>query len=167
MTTQLRSLAVWKWGLLLSLWCGCLYSVLRVTEIPGNWGHWICGPWGCGPRLQALVACHGFWLVLLFPAAIIFSAALPSRHVRLIGTLVAGLGTAAILLVAVIQGCTWLPVTLHPYYFGQRVLFSVATMVELPMVQFVFIGLLLRYLAKSHDRRESTEEGRGVKGPEA
>lgn len=166
MTTQLRSLAVWKWGLLLSLWCGCLYSVLRVTEIPGNWGHWICGPWGCGPRLQALVACHGFWLVLLVPAAMILNEALPSRQLRLIGTLVAGLGAAGILLVALIQGCTWLPVTPRPYYFGQRVLFSVATTVEFPMVQFVCIGLLLRYLAKSRDRRESTEGGE-AKGPEA
>ncbi|TWU09341.1 hypothetical protein CA54_45820 [Symmachiella macrocystis] len=160
MTTQLRSLAVWKWGLLLLLWCGCLYGVLRVTEIPGDWGHWICGPWGCGPKLQALVACHGFWLVLLAPPTIIFCAALPTRQVRLIGTLLAGWGAAAVLIVTLIQGWTWLPVALHPIYFGQRVLFCIATTVEIPIVQFVCIGLLLRYLAKSRDRREAAEGDR-------
>jgi len=162
MTTQLRSLAVWKWGLLLLLWGCCLYGVLRVTEIPGNWGHWICGPWGCGPRLQALVACHGFWLVLLVPAAIVLNASLPARHVQLIGILLAGLGAVAVVLVVVIQGLTWLPEAQRPLYFGQRVLFMIATTIEIPMLQFFFTGLLLRQLAKLRDRRDSGKSSGAV-----
>ncbi len=142
-----------KWGLLIALWGGGLYGALRITELPGNWGHGICGPWGCGPRLQALVACHLFWLVLLIPAGVVVGQALEVSHVRLAGTLLVGMGALAVIAVAVYEGVTWLPATPHPEYYGQRILFTIAMLVDVPIAQTLLLGLFFRRRATVRERR--------------
>ena len=40
-------------------------------------GHSICGPWGCGPPTEALLAMHCFWLVSLLVAAFALKQSFP------------------------------------------------------------------------------------------
>ena len=61
------SAATLKFCFGMTLWSGLLFGSLSVANLPGDWGHGICGPWGCGPPMQALVACHFAWLVVLAP----------------------------------------------------------------------------------------------------
>ena len=66
----------------LLIWIAALYGVLQAGPYLGDLGYGICGPWGCGPTLDALTVYHGFWLVLiggLTTAAIQFCSAATLR----------------------------------------------------------------------------------------
>ena len=63
MSRSLMWLSAWLTG-----WGLTLAGTLSIASLPGDWGNSICGAWGCGPPLQALVACHASWVVVLIPA---------------------------------------------------------------------------------------------------
>jgi hypothetical protein len=63
MSRSLIWLSAWLTG-----WGLTLAGTLSIASLPGDWGNSICGAWGCGPPLQALVACHASWVVVLIPA---------------------------------------------------------------------------------------------------
>lgn len=44
--------------LLLLAWGLALFAALKLNDAPVDWGH-VCGPWGCGPPLKALVGRGG------------------------------------------------------------------------------------------------------------
>lgn len=56
-----------KWILALLLWGGAIIGSLQIAHIRGDWGINICGMWGCGAPVQALVACHLTWSLVLAP----------------------------------------------------------------------------------------------------
>jgi hypothetical protein len=60
------SIITLKNGLKLSAWAAMLFAALSITNLPGNWGHSVCGVWGCGPPTQVLVGCHLAWFAVLF-----------------------------------------------------------------------------------------------------
>ena len=62
-------------GLLFGAWVFALLGTLQVHRWEGLLGgHAICGPWGCGPFLSALIGYHGFWLILLLLPAWLLAA---------------------------------------------------------------------------------------------
>ena len=69
-------------------WGGACLAVLQPARWPDLFGeHSVCGPWGCGPPMSALVAVHGFWLVV-FAAVVRGSTvgmARPHRRLRTLG----------------------------------------------------------------------------------
>ena len=132
-------------GIGLCVWAAMLWGVLRVANLPGDWGHGICGPWGCGPPLQALVACHGFWLVLTLPiVCMLISGLSPHWRIRLgVGLFLTGV--AGLTAIVVYQAVVWLPDAL-PFqraYFPQRCLFVLATLVDWPVVPLLLSGTVL------------------------
>ena len=48
-------------------WALAAFGALSLANLPGEYGHSLCGPWGCLPPLQALAAMHLFWVVVLGP----------------------------------------------------------------------------------------------------
>jgi hypothetical protein len=95
--------------------------------------------------LQALVSCHGFWLFLLLPPAVVLRKTLMPGQRRLVGTVLAGLGILALLGLAVYETLTWLPITHSLRYFPHRILFVTATTVEIPACELLLAGLFLRW----------------------
>src|SRR5262249_34262953 len=89
-------------------WGLALYSALQVGRLDLRAEHGICGPWGCGPPPEALVACHLFWLVLLFPPALVVAARLAPRRVRTLGWALAVAASLGIAAVVVHEAETWL-----------------------------------------------------------
>ena len=59
--------SLFKTMLMLLLWEAGLYAVLNVRQVESLNVHAICGTWGCGPPLSALISWHGFWLLLVAP----------------------------------------------------------------------------------------------------
>src|SRR6202034_2817596 len=61
------------WLLASCAWGVCLKWALLLQYLPAStFGqHTVCGPWGCGPPLPVLLACHTFWMVLLAPPAVV------------------------------------------------------------------------------------------------
>jgi len=152
---------VWHWGISLCLWGASLYGALSLRYLPGNWGHGICGPWGCGPTLQALVAYHTFWLMLLIPPAIAVACCLDQVVVRRVGLVLMLLGGGAIAAICVTQCLTWLPETRAAEYLPQRCLFCIATAVDLPAAQLFCVGSALRWLFRPERLCEKTDDSPG------
>lgn len=134
-------------GLWLTAWTAAIAACLSVRSWPGNWGHWICGPWGCGPPLQALVACHSAWLVLLLPPAVVLSQhQWPSpAALRKLGTILIGVAIAVLGVIAARQRMDWWSTAQgwQQEYFWQRCGFIVATTVDMPVVQMLIAGMYL------------------------
>ena len=82
-------------------WAAALFGVLSLQYLPDRFfgEHSVCGPWGCGAPLPALLACHGFWLVLFAPATVYAARQLKPQTVWRLGAglvSLAGLGLVAV-----------------------------------------------------------------------
>ena len=147
-------ISAWIWR---SVWCLVTWSIalgatLSIASWPGDWGHGVCGPWGCGPPLQALVACHAAWLVVLFPPTLWIRMRGSFALCRRIGWLVLAAGVLGILGLSLRESLTWLSHSdeLHRSYWPQRIGFVLITLVDVPLVQLALAGVAL--LTKRGDR---------------
>ena len=125
-------------------WAAGLFGVLQVHQLEGWFGHALCGPWGCGPPVSALIGYHGFWLLLMLLPAWWLKQQLSSAALRRLGTgllLVAAVGIA--MLLAIDGWQTWQRTAMRPYML-QRGFFRLATFVDFPLVQLGLIGWWLR-----------------------
>jgi hypothetical protein len=132
------------WGAGGVLWFAGLEGVLQLQKLPAATlgGHDVCGPWGCGPPLPVLVACHGFWLTLIGPAAVLAAVYLPRKWVWRLGIAMAAAGLCGLAGLAVWEAASWLPQAsaLQRQYLGHRYLFALVTLVDVPIMQFLAIG---------------------------
>lgn len=132
-------------GLALIVWASALLAALSITNLPVNWGHSICGVWGCGPPLQALVGCHLAWLVVLGPLVELVTRSSPRpSDLRLhLGKLLCLIGASLLLTVVVYQRVMWWPAVseMQQNYFWQRCGFIVVTSVDVPILPMMVVGL--------------------------
>ncbi len=148
-------------------WSGMLLASLSVAKLPGDWGHGICGAWGCGPPTQALVACHLAWLVALTPP-VVFIMYWSRRAQCRVGFLLTALSICAVLALIAYQRIVWRPEAYEwqRSFFWQRCGFCLATTVDVPILQMFGLGLVLLYAApsgRSHKGESSdSEEVRGT-----
>ena len=135
------------WGLEGLLWFASLYGVLQLQRLPdASFGpHSVCGPWGCGAPLPALLACHGFWTLLIAPPAILAATYLPAAWVRRLGIGLVAAAACGLIAVVAWEAATWLPQVLpsQQRFFLQRCLFSIATLTDVPLVQVLIAGCTL------------------------
>lgn len=129
----------------LAMWGGCLAGALAIANLPWDLGHAICGPWGCGPPMQALVACHLAWFVVLVPPAVLlvrWSKASNTMR-RRVGLLLVALAGAVLLAMMVYERLTWWPRASEwqRAHFWQRCGFVIATTVDVPVIQVLLIGV--------------------------
>ena len=144
-------------------------GALSIAQFSGDWGHGVCGPWGCGPPTQALIACHLAWLVILTPPAVLLSrrTARPHRRLGMAFVLVA---LAALLAVILYQRATWWSSASQWQrpFFWQRCGFCIVTAIDLPIVQTLVVGVLLiagpprRARTRPGDEQLAEETGRGT-----
>jgi hypothetical protein len=141
MTLKVRHLA---WVL---AWAGAVFGLQFLATLPGDlgealFGHSLCGPWGCLPPLQALVAMHALWVLLLIPLVLWAVRYWPPVWLWAFGAALTGLGLLGLGVVTgwEVQQC-WLKFPdLRPYVV-QRVLYVLATMTHVPLVQVTLAGL--------------------------
>lgn len=128
-------------------WAGGLLGVLSLQYLPDRFfgEHSVCGPWGCGAPPPALLACHGFWLVLFAPATIFAARRLRPRAVWRSGAALVLLACVGLVGVGVWQALTWWPAvdnSLHKFAV-QRYLFVLATLVDVPVLETLLAGVTL------------------------
>ena len=58
-------------GLYLLGWFGLMFVGLQIQQL--DLGHWLCGQWGCGPPVAAVLGMHVFWLAVILPPSIMAS----------------------------------------------------------------------------------------------
>lgn len=143
----------------LTIWSLVLVGALSIATQPGDWGHSICGAWGCGPPLQALIGCHLAWIVVLLPAGIWLRFSLPNGYRSVIGWSALAISVLGIVGLVCYEWITWWNVAkeFQREYFRERVMFSIATRIELPLIQLFFVGLLLVLPRSERIRRDSLE----------
>lgn len=128
-------------------WSAALAATLSIAQSHGDWGHAICGPWGCGPPLQALVSCHLSWLIVLAPPAILLhrSGRVSSGTTQRFGVLLSVASIIGLMLIVVFERLTWWPMVgeWQRGYFWHRCAFEVVTMVDLPTLQLFALGIYL------------------------
>ncbi len=128
-------------------WAVCLGATLSIANSPGDWGHSICGAWGCGPPLQALVSCHLSWFVVLTPLAIALGMTnrVSGATLHKIGASLCIASVAMLVAIVVHERMTWWPLVgeWQRGFFWQRCGFYVATMIDVPTVQLLVLGLYL------------------------
>ncbi len=132
----------WKLG----LWGLATWSVLRLHDAPIAQTHTICGPWGCGPTISALLAAHGFWLLVAIPGAFWVGMRLRSGRAVALGWVCLGLGGAGIVAVG-LGGVMDRPKAASRLqarsFLTERVLFALATTVQVPLFPTAIAGLIL------------------------
>lgn len=127
------------------VWAALLFGALSMAVMPLDWGHSVCGIWGCGPPTHVLAACHLSWLVILTPlSALVATRFSAPTVVRTAFFLVAG-SVAVMLSFLAYEAITWLPQSnsFQAGFFWRRWLFVMVTMVDVPVFETLLLGLIL------------------------
>ena len=142
------------------VWGFVFLGALSIGHVRADWGHSVCGPWGCGPPLQALVACHLSWLVVLIPLTALIQTRVTEGYQRLLGTVLITFGLAGVVGIIAYEFFTWWPSAneYHRRYLWQRLGFSIVTQIDLPVIESIVTGCLVcvhagnRYLRSRQQR---------------
>ncbi len=131
----------------LIVWATALYGALSVSNLAGDWGHSVCGPWGCGPPTQALVGCHLAWLVILAPLALSVGPMgnISAGNRLRIGQALIYVGLLLLSGIVAYQTLAWWPNVSEwqQRFFWQRLGFVIVTTVDVPMLQILVAGVTL------------------------
>lgn len=102
------------------------------------------------PPVQALVALHTFWVVLLVPPIVWVGRHGQPSIVRRLGCLLLTLASLGLVLLICREAIIWLPSVdqSERRYLGQRILFVLATMTDFPLVQLTLAGLVCWIVGK-------------------
>lgn len=141
-STGMTSLLSLRNLLLFGSWSLALIGSLQIHQLGGRLGHAVCGPWGCGPPVAALIGYHTFWCLLIFPAALILRVRWCPRACRHLGVglLIVGIvGTVALLL---IDGFNNAAAETYPLRWS---MFRIVTFVDFPLLQLALTGVWLRF----------------------
>jgi len=131
---------------LLAAWAAALFGTLQVHQLEGLFGHAICGPWGCGPPVSALLGYHGFWFLLILPLAAIFKSRLSRTKARSFGHGFLLLSAAGIVALLLLEGMNNSAAEKYPLRWCA---FRVATFVDFPLIQLGLAGLWLQWKTRS------------------
>ena len=119
------------------------------------------------PPLQALLALHGLWCLVLFPLVVGAIRCWPTRRLRLVtrfATLVAVIGLAVMI---GLQTIIWLPEARSDYrrYLPQRIVFVIATSPEVPLVPSLLAVVACWIAARRRRSPEQPVAGRATNFP--
>lgn len=134
-----------RYALGLPVWAGLIYGTLQLHDKDLGLGHGICGPWGCGPPIEALIGFHGFSLLLVLPIALLLGLYLSSDSRKKLGSVLLWGALAALLVYMIQDGVVFFRRAKSAEHLIQRALFSVAIEVDLPMLQVAIAGFCLRF----------------------
>ena len=121
-------------------WFGLMWASLQVGKF--NLGHSICGAWGCGPPLEALLSIHLFWIALAVPPLVMLSRWVAAPW-KFLGTAILFVVMAALIGIGIWDVSSH-RATYQAGYYWQRYLFSVATLVDVPVPAALLSGIALR-----------------------
>jgi hypothetical protein len=125
-------------------WGLAAFGALALGSLPGDFGHSLCGPWGCFPPIQALAAMHLFWVVVLLPLIGWGLAKGQSHQLRRAGGLLFFGAVLAIVAVAGRDLLAWLPSVPPEFqvYWARRALYTLVTLSDVPLVQVLLAGAI-------------------------
>ena len=147
------------------LWGFGTWLVLGLHDSTVAQDYSICGPWGCGPTVAALLSAHGFWCLVAIPVTWWAARSLNNRQLVRAGGVGLGLACGGLIILAgqeaLERATPARPV--DPVYLIQRILFAWATTVQFPLFPLGLAGLILLILGRRRSRNlGSTVLDRGL-----
>ena len=131
---------------LIPLWAGALWGSLQIHRLDLKLGHGLCGPWGCGPTLEAAIGFHLFWLTILTPPTIGLGLFLSTTESRKIGRVVFFGGAIVTLFVVGYDVVTHAIQSNTVAYVLRRGLLTLVSTVDLPLTQTMAAGAALAFV---------------------
>jgi hypothetical protein len=146
---QNRRYLIW-----LLVWGAVVYASLMIYFIPGEFSHGICGPWGCYPEIQPLAALHTAWLLGIILPTVLAARSFTVRWGRRLGWILTALGAMGLAAVTAREACIWLPQVPEEErgYFHLRLLYAVAMLTDVPLVQMIVAGIVSCVIAWRRNR---------------
>ncbi|APZ96489.1 hypothetical protein [Fuerstiella marisgermanici] len=129
------------------IWGGIVLSALSMHDMRGFGQHSVCGPWGCGPPTNALLAIHIGWAAAIWPALFYLPWRLSFTR-NTVKTIVLSLtvsGLIGLLTITAWQWIVWLPNASEwaRSYIWHRCGFAILTAADWPFLQLLGGGILL------------------------
>lgn len=149
-------------GLAVLGWAGLAYGVLSLRLLPGDYSHRFCGPWGCLPPVQAMMAMHGFWILVIVPPTAWAIRTQQPRARKTIGLSLTAVAAIGIGFVLAWESWTWT----QRYGAGwgnllsQRLLVAAVTTTDVPLLQILAAGIVLSVTGRRVDRYR--QDGRHI-----
>ncbi len=125
-------------------WGALLWTVLQGAHLRTSWDHVLCGPWGCGPPLPAVISCHLAWLVVLTPIALIVRRFVTPQWIQAVGLAGCMIVFAALVGLVSREAFSWwqhAPSAYRPYV-AQRCLTQIAGWTDYPLVELGIVSLI-------------------------
>ncbi|OWK47018.1 hypothetical protein [Fimbriiglobus ruber] len=135
-------------------WVIAAVGALTIAEWPGDVGESVCGVWGCFPPLQALLAMHVFWCVVL--ACFVWSVATwRPRALYFTGVALLIVGGSCLVAIVARDLSEWVSRMPEEYqaYWPRRVAYTLATHSDLPVVQALLAGVVCAIAGRKTGRR--------------
>lgn len=127
------------------LWGGTLLGALSLHNFAALNVHSVCGPWGCGPPTNALIALHGAWSVVLWPTlAVVANRFWTSKtFVRRLGIFCVIFGVLGITSISLWQLFYWWPQQSEftRGFLLHRCGFAIVTTTDVPVVEVLLAGI--------------------------
>jgi hypothetical protein len=133
-----------------TVWVAALYGLLSLHRVSAELGHDICGPWGCGPPLQALLGWHGFCLVAASLPVGIAVTHWPKPRLWWTGIGLSSAGTIGVLAIFAVAcvSASQAVSSGQPAYLIQRCLFDLATFLDVPLVPMILAGGVMMFAGR-------------------
>ena len=128
---------------------GCGLWATLTLRTPAAWEHAMCGAWGCGPPLSAVVSYHSFWLVLLAGPMALIGLTCSRAQAQQFGKWLLLIGVAAALGIVILDLAQWMPRYGQLRWIPARSLFGIAITVDVPALQLLIVGGALVWLTRS------------------
>ena len=145
-----------RYLLWLLVWGAAVYASLMIYFIPGEFSHGICGPWGCYPEIQPLAALHTAWLAGIGLPTMLAACYWPVRWARRLGWTMTALGAMGLTAITCREAITWLPQVPEEWrgYFHLRVVYTVAMLTDVPLLQLVLAGIVTCVIIRRRNRTQ-------------
>jgi hypothetical protein len=127
----------------LGIWGLLTYAVLGLRNIRMGMDESLCGVWGCLPPLEALIAYHGFCLMLAVPPVwLLFQNCSPDK-LACAGKALIVLAFTAVAIITGYETITWLRLVPSGYrqFFLQRIMYVMAVHPEIPVIPVLLSGM--------------------------
>jgi len=152
-----------EYSVLLVLWGVLIYLPLAAVRRSSIDTHSICGPWGCGPPVSALLSVHLGWAAILLPPVFYLPRRLGAyaSHSRKLGGVLLAVAITGILAMVAWQLATWYPASdpsVRPYFWN-RCGFVIVTAVDWPLAQLTIAGAWLLLTGPAVNGRPRDEVG--------
>src|SRR6056297_423939 len=125
------------------IWAAGIFAALSLRGAVLAHDHSVCGPWGCGPSTDTLLAMHGVWAAAMWPPLLFFPWRLGWRREfsSKLGARLAFLGLCGVIAVCAWQWLVWradASELVRPFIW-QRCLFVLIATVDWPIIQTLII----------------------------